>query len=147
MIVIRISIALAVLFTAFSATAASFWTQLNSGNINNQPLAIEVKTETTPRGGMLFYVYIDPKKATLSLNLIASLTVEGGRTFFRRRKQIVRVEIRKQEYDKGVRFVFEVSSKYLVQSKFQFKDFGGPERNPWLHDVYYFYLKDFASEK
>lgn len=136
----RILTSLAVVFIVSSAVAGSFWTQLNSRNIDSQPLAFKVKTEKTPQGGVLFYVYIESKKAVLSRNLGASLTVTSGK------KEIARADIKEKEYGKAVRFAFEVSPKYLAQSKFAFKDIGGSE-NPWVNDVYWFFLKDFASEK
>ncbi len=139
MLVTRISILLAMVFTAFWAEAGSFWIQLNPRNISSQPLAFKVKTERNPKGGVVFYVYIESKEAMLSRNLVASLVVTSGR------KQIVCVDLEKKKCDEGVRFVFEVAPKYLAQSKFQFKDVEGSQ-SPYMGEVYWFFLKDFASE-
>jgi len=136
--VVQILTVLAFGFIASSAAAGSMWFQLDSRNIKSQPLAFKVKTENTPQGGVLFYVDIESKKAVLSRNVGASLTLASGKK--------ARADTKEKEYGKGVRFAFEVSPNYLAQSKFAFKDIGGSE-NPWVNDVYWFYLKDFASEK
>jgi hypothetical protein len=127
-------------FMASSAVGGSMWLQLAPSNVNSQPLTFKVKTEKTPQGRVLYYVDVEPKKAVLSRNVAASVTVTSG-------KQIIaRVDVKEKEYGNGLRFVFEVSPKYLDQSNFAFKDIEGREK-PWLNDVYWFYLKDFPSEK
>ena len=138
--VAHILASLAVGFMASSAVAGSMWFQLDSRNVNSQPLTFKIKSEKTPQGGILFYVDVESKDASLSRNLGASLIVARGK------RQIARVDIKEKEYGNGVRFVFEVSPKFLAQSKFTFKDIEDGE-DPWVNDVYWFFLKDFASEK
>jgi hypothetical protein len=113
---------------------------LDSRNIGSQPLAFKVTTEKSQQEAVLFAVYIESKDVVLSRNVGASLRVMGGK------KQIASVAIEKKEYKKGVCFMFEVSSKYLAQSQFQFKDIEG-NKNPWVNDVYWFFLKDFSGAK
>jgi len=136
----RVLTSLVLGFMASSAVAGSMWLQLDPRNVNSQPLTFKIMTERSPQGGVLFYVDVESKKAVLSRNLAASLTVTSGKQL------IARVDVKEKEYGSGVRFLFEVSAKYLGHSKFAFKDVGGRE-NPWLNDVYWFFLKDFASEK
>src|SRR5258708_19184557 len=125
---------------ASSAVAGSMWCQLDPKNVNSQPLTFKVRTEKTPQGGVLFYVDVESKKAVFSRNVAASVTVMSG-------KQLVaRVDVKESEYGNGVRFVFEISPKYLSQSKFAFKDIEW-DGSPWVNDVYWFLLKDFANDK
>lgn len=125
---------------ASQAIASSTWFQLDSGNVKSQPLVFRIETEKTPQGGVLFYVDVESKRSVLSETVAASLTVVRGN------RQIARVDIKEKKHGNGVRFAFEVSPNYLVESKFAFKDLGGTE-NPWVTDVYWFLLKDFSSEK
>ena len=48
------------LFPALSARAESIWTQLDSTNLNNQPLAFTIETKTT-KDDVIFFVRIESK--------------------------------------------------------------------------------------
>ena len=137
---VRIVFSLAVYCMAFSAFAGSMWFQLNPRNVDAQPLTFKIKSEKTPQGLILFHVDVESKDAVLSRNTGASLTVARGK------QQIARVDLKQKNSDDGVRFVFEVAPRYLAQSKFAFKDIEG-SGNPWVNDVYWFFLGDFVSEK
>jgi hypothetical protein len=125
---------------ASSAVAGSMWFQLEPRNVTSQPLTFKVRTEKTPHGGVLFYVDVESKKVVLSRNVAASVTVMSGK------HQVARVDVKERAYGNGIRFVFEISPKYLGQSKFAFKDIEG-DGSPWANDVYWFHLKDFANNK
>jgi hypothetical protein len=99
-----------------------------------------VKTADAGDGFVLFSVDVRSKQSGISTNVAASLTV----TY--RKKDIARVDLKETAQSNGVRFSFQVSRKYLDQSKFVFKDIEGPG-SPHSYDVYWFILKDFAHEK
>ena len=139
-IILCLALVLSGLFPALSARAASMWTQLDSHNLNNQRLAVTIKTEKT-KDGLRFLVTVESKEATVSPFLDARLSVFEGE------KQIVSCAVDKTQQDKGVVYEFTVSSKYLAKSKFTFGNMAAANGHPMpAGDFYWFYLKDFAGE-
>jgi hypothetical protein len=138
----RILIPLTVAFAALSAVAVSMVTQLDSHNIYHQRLSFTIKANKNVAQNEHFIITVEPKEATLSPFLRAHLAVVDGTN------QIVSCAVENAHRDKGVVYEFEVSLRYLAKSTFSFGNMAELNGQPMpAGDFYWFYLKDFVSEK
>jgi len=137
---VRIISCLATALFALQVGAVSMVTRLDSHNVNNQRLNFTVKATKTGHN-VRFQVSIESKEATLSPILQAHLTVFDGTN------RIVSCAVERTRRDKGVTYEFEVSSKYLAESQFNFGNMADANGQPMpAGDYYWFYLKDFALD-
>jgi hypothetical protein len=115
-------------------------TQLDSHNVNNQGLSFTIRATKTGHN-VRFQVSIESKEAKLSSFLQAHLAVLDGTN------QIVSCAVEGTRRDKGVAYEFEISSKYLAESQFNFGNMAEANGRPMpAGDFYWFYLKDFALD-
>jgi hypothetical protein len=123
------------------ANAASIWTQLEPHNIDRQRLSFTINADKVG-ANVHFQVSVESKGEPLSSFLQAYLEVLDGTN------RIVGCSVEKTQRDKGAVYEFEVSSKYLAQSRFTFGNMAASNGRPMpAGDLYWFYLKDFSDQK
>lgn len=135
------------LMSSVGQGGASVWFQVTTDNIEKLPYVLSVKTNEV--GGVIeFVVTVNSKKGGLSRLREGSILVYNEST------QIACCPIAESMNDWGLEYRFQVSSNYVDNSKFEFREiaFGtrknsaGKERLIPLpgSNTYWFYLKDAA---
>lgn len=132
------------LFTTFiclRADALSSFTQLDSGNLNDQSLGFTIKTDNK---NILIHFAISVQSKTEALTSFLSAFLE----VFDGTNKITSCPVEKTQEGKSVIYEFDISPKYLTQSKFTFGNMAEANGQPMpAGDFYWFYLADFAGQQ